>query len=206
MSRPSRLPLAFPILCATAAGLCVETAGLGAQTGSSRARASLGAWVDAAKASPFHRSAEAGAIGTGTPRAIADMRPRPSPAGWPVPSADPDSIPMGRLFGYTLVAASIPTAVAALFHNYSEPLEVGGVILLVYGWLGGQLAGEAIAAKMAGVGAGRAIFSSLIGVGTGVGGLLLMNVGQVTGWIAAPVQVLLTAGVTTLIASAGSTR
>ena len=203
MSRPSRLPLAFPILCATAAGLCVETAGLGAQTESSRARASLAAWVEAAKASPFHRSAEAGAPKTGTPGAIADMRPRPSPAGWPVPSADPDGIPRGRLFGYTLVAASIPTAVAALFN---DSLELGGTLLLVYGWLGTQLTGQAVAAKKAGVGPGRAIFSSLVGVGTGVGGLLLMNIGQVSGWIAAPFQVLLTAGVTTLIASADLTR
>ena len=114
---------------------------------------------------------------------------------------------MGRLFGYTLVAASIPTAVAALFHNYNEPLEVGGVILLVYGWLGTQLTGQAVAAKMAGVGAGRAILSSLIGVGAGAGGFLLIaGEGGVTGWIAAPFQVLLTAGVTTLLASAGSTR
>ena len=160
----------------------------------------LGAWVDEARATPFHRWAETGSPKTDVVGSSAHAPPRPSYTGWAGLSAEPDSISRGRVFGYTLLAAALPTAVGAL--AYDDHANQSDIFLLVYGWLGAELAGGTIATSLAGVGTGRAILASLIGVGVGGAGLLLIGAeAGVSWWIALPAHVFLTAGVTTLVAT-----
>ena len=160
----------------------------------------LGAWVEEARATPFHHWAETGSTKTDVAGSSAHAPPRPSYTGWAGLPVDPDSISRGRVFGYTLVAAALPTAVGALAHD--DHANQSDIFLLVYGWLGAELAGGTIATGLAGVGTGRAILASLIGVGVGGAGLLLIGAeAGVSWWIALPTQVFLTAGVTTLVAT-----
>ena len=207
MTRVGLLLLGIP------AGLVSLPADLAGQDPTVQPPATISVWIEEARAGPFH-----GLIAVGTPEnpsmesAVAvsgGTRHGPAPVTWlrrPIVSASqiPDSaISTKHLFGYTLLAATIPMIPAMILSEGDRVhLDYSYLTALVYGALVTTVS-VPVAARLAGA---RSLSRILVGTALGCGagflsaGLVAHSRSGPESWIFPSVFSLTLASVTTMIA------